>query len=322
MFFRQVKAGKLTLDTYALIGECGFKLDDFQKQSIKENSPMCVELGYNKYECAFAYFFSGEIEELLSSLDTLQPSPSESAHLANNPGIASDILSAIHTQGSVILYDKTKKMLDICNIFYTKKHFKSNLVIKEFLGLKSRFENIEQDSQSSHINECDAGKKTEGTYEAGLECYNAGDYRRAFDIWKTIAEQGNAGAQYGLGFLYFNGQGVIQDYKEATKYWRLAAEQGHAMAQEGLGWLYFDGQGVIQNYVLAHMWLNIAVSNGNEKARKKRDITQKKMTTEQIAEAQKLAREYIEKNHTKEDAAKYKSNDSTIKVETDEDIPF
>ena len=130
MFFRQVKAGKLTLDTYALIGECGFKLDDFQKQSIKENSPMCVELGYNKYECAFAYFFSGEIEELLSSLDTLQPSPSESAHLANNPGIASDILSAVSNQGTVFLYNKIKKILEICNEMYVHKKFKHDFLVK------------------------------------------------------------------------------------------------------------------------------------------------------------------------------------------------
>jgi hypothetical protein len=70
------------------------------------------------------------------------------------------------------------------------------------------------------------------------------------------------------------------------------------------------------------MWFNILASNGDESAGRIRDNIARQMTPEQIAEAQKRTREYIEKNHTKEDAAKYKSNDSTIKVETDEDIPF
>jgi uncharacterized protein len=48
------------------------------------------------------------------------------------------------------------------------------------------------------------------------------------------ANQGYALAQYGLGFMYTNGQGVPQDYVEAVKWYRLAAEQGHAVAQGSL----------------------------------------------------------------------------------------
>ena len=45
-------------------------------------------------------------------------------------------------------------------------------------------------------------------------------------------------AQYNLGVMYDNGDGVPQDYKEAVKWYRLAAEQGDASAQYNLGLMY------------------------------------------------------------------------------------
>ena len=61
--------------------------------------------------------------------------------------------------------------------------------------------------------------------------------------------------------------------------------------------LYFKGQGVIQDDVVSHMWFNIAASNGDEDAVKLRDKLAEFMTPEQIAEANKLARECIKKNY-------------------------
>jgi hypothetical protein len=54
---------------------------------------------------------------------------------------------------------------------------------------------------------------------------------------------------------------------------------------------------VIQDHVYAHMWFNIAASSGDTDAVKKRDIIAKRMTSAQIAEAQKLARECVRKNY-------------------------
>ena len=56
-----------------------------------------------------------------------------------------------------------------------------------------------------------------------------------------MAEQGNAGAQFSLGFMHANGQRVPQDYAEAAKWFRLAAEQGFAGAQASLGVTYLEG---------------------------------------------------------------------------------
>jgi TPR repeat protein len=120
------------------------------------------------------------------------------------------------------------------------------------------------------------------------------DFAEMFEL----ASQGEAYAQYNLGLMYDNGQGVPQDYKAAVKWYSLAAEQGHAFAQYNLGVSYTNGEGVIQDNVYAHMWFNIAASSGDsENASGNRDIIAGKMTTAQIAEAQKLARECVRKEY-------------------------
>ena len=78
-----------------------------------------------------------------------------------------------------------------------------------------------------------------------------------------------------------------------------AAEQGDASAQFNLGVAYDNGDGVLQDYSKAHMWYNLAAAKGAENAGKNRDSIAKEMTSEQIAEAQKMAREWMEKHKEK-----------------------
>jgi TPR repeat protein len=73
----------------------------------------------------------------------------------------------------------------------------------------------------------------------------------------------------------------------------LAIEQGYSKAQLNLGMMYEDGLGVPQDYVMAHMYFNIAADSDYKIAIKNRGIVEKKMTSSQIAEAQKLAREWM-----------------------------
>jgi hypothetical protein len=131
-------------------------------------------------------------------------------------------------------------------------------------------------------------------FQKGLDAYINGDYATALKEWSPLAEQGYAGAQNNLGIMYKNGRGVLQDYAEAVRLYRLAAEQGLADAQYSLGWMYYNGKGVAQDYVLAHMWANLAAAQGNEKAVQGRDIVAGLMTPAQIAEAQRMAREWQE----------------------------
>lgn len=137
-------------------------------------------------------------------------------------------------------------------------------------------------------------------YEKGYNAAIRGDFTTALREFRPLAEQGDAKAQQNLGSMFQAGVGVPQDYAEALKWFRLAAEQGQAIAQMGLGFMYFKGQGVPQNIVTAHVWFNLAgaqvtadIAKGASEAR---DMVAEEMTSAQIAEAQKLAREWIEKH--------------------------
>lgn len=169
-------------------------------------------------------------------------------------------------------------------------------------------------------------------FQRGLQAARSGDYAAALREWKPLAEQGNAEAQHQLAMMYRGGRGVPQDYVEALKWYRLAAEQGNANAQFGLGagyyhgsmnmpqdyakavkWfrraadqgidgaqyflgtIYQDGLGVPQDYVQAHMWFNLSAASGNPFSHSNRNSLASKMTSTQIAEAQRLATKWKRK---------------------------
>ena len=134
-------------------------------------------------------------------------------------------------------------------------------------------------------------------FQAGREAFERSDYVAALKEWRPLAEQGDADAQVELGFMYLSGQGVPQDDAEAARWYHLAAEQGNAQAQFLLGIIYGKGEGVTQNYVQAHMWFNLAAAHlppgeVRDKAAETREILAKFMTPAQVAEAQRLAREW------------------------------
>ncbi len=121
------------------------------------------------------------------------------------------------------------------------------------------------------------------------------DDAEAVKWFSKAAEQGNAFAQFNLGILKDNGLGVSPDNAEAVMWYYRAAEQGVAEAQYNLGLMYGNGEGVCQDFILAHMWFNIA-AKGYEKAKQGRDIAASKMTPDQIAEAQRMARDWMAKH--------------------------
>jgi uncharacterized protein len=123
------------------------------------------------------------------------------------------------------------------------------------------------------------------------------DYKTAMKWYSLAAEQGVANAQHNLGFMYYWGNGVPQDYKTAVKWYTLAAEQGDADAQFSLGVMYYNGESVLQDYIYAHMWGNISASNGHEVGGKLRDGVAKEMTPAQIEKAQELAQECVRKGY-------------------------
>lgn len=165
-------------------------------------------------------------------------------------------------------------------------------------------------------------------FEEGVAAYEHGDYATTLKEWRPLAEQGDPKAQHHLGWLYVIGRGVPQDYQEAVRWFRKAAEQGdsdaqanlgslyllgdsipqdyaealkwlgaaadqgHPLAQTKLGIMYEDGEGVPQDRVRAHMWFSLASAQGSELAGAFLAELTKQMTPAQIAEAQRLAREW------------------------------
>jgi len=113
------------------------------------------------------------------------------------------------------------------------------------------------------------------------------EFTEAVKWYRRAAEQGDASAQFNLAQMYRRGEGVPKNATEALKWYRRAADQGYAGAQLLLGWMYYNGEGVPKNDTEAYFWYNLAAAQGNEMAKENRDIAEKNMTREQIAEAQR-----------------------------------
>jgi hypothetical protein len=64
----------------------------------------------------------------------------------------------------------------------------------------------------------------------GAMAYEAEDYRRAYEIWVKLAENGDSRAQFHLGALYFEGRGTGKDFAQSYFWLRVAAYQGHKRA--------------------------------------------------------------------------------------------
>jgi hypothetical protein len=144
---------------------------------------------------------------------------------------------------------------------------------------------------------------SKGNGEAAYAAYQERRYGTATRLARPLAAEGDARAESVLGLLYFNGEGVPQDKAEAMKWFRRAAEQGDALAQYNLGLSYAKGEGGEPDYVSAHMWFNLAAARfplsdatNRTAARKNRDLMAEKMTPDQIAEAQRRAREWKPKS--------------------------
>jgi TPR repeat protein len=133
-------------------------------------------------------------------------------------------------------------------------------------------------------------------FNDGAVAYAMGDYERALQTLQPLAETANhAYAQYYLGMMYVNGQGVAQDYKVAAKWFRAAAEKGVAAAQNKLGQLYVDGRGVPKDMEFAFAWFSTAAKLGNNRAPFLLKEARSKLTAEELVEAEKLAAEYVTK---------------------------
>ena len=109
------------------------------------------------------------------------------------------------------------------------------------------------------------GKVKKRAFKINLTLHS-GVFITALQKWRTLAEQGNADAQYNVGWIYQYVQDIPQDYRTAVKWYRLAAEQGHIDAQNYLGTMYEKGKGVPQDDKVAMKWWKLAAEQGSIQA--------------------------------------------------------
>ncbi|HEX8749813.1 MAG TPA: tetratricopeptide repeat protein [Nitrospira sp.] len=127
------------------------------------------------------------------------------------------------------------------------------------------------------------------------KAYLRGDYDKALTDIKFLANGGEARAQYDLGLMYDQGQGVPQSDTEAMYWYGRAADQGEPRALYNLGLMYLNGQGVPPDLVKAYYLISLSASKGNAHALDARDYISEKMSTEQIEEGKRLIQDYEEK---------------------------
>ena len=115
---------------------------------------------------------------------------------------------------------------------------------------------------------------------------------------RTLAEQGDAAAQFVLGSMYRDGQGVEQDLTETLKWWEKAAALGNVDAQFALGNIYSGGYGVDRDYVQSYMWFDITAAQTGTVwlapiARSNRDALVDRMTDAEISKAKEMSADWI-----------------------------
>ena len=119
---------------------------------------------------------------------------------------------------------------------------------------------LESLRQRAEEGDADAQYELGFVYETGLGVSQ--DDVEAARWYRLAADQGLAVAQYNLGVMYVVGRGVPEDFAEGARWFRLAADQGHIASQSRLGGLYLVGMGVLQDYEEAHRWTRLAADQG------------------------------------------------------------
>jgi len=163
------------------------------------------------------------------------------------------------------------------------------LFIALWLGLAAptaAYEQVLDDAQAEQLSEA-------------ISLHGLGDYPPALELFHKLAEEGVAEAQFYMGVMHAEGQGLPHDYTRAADWYTLAAHQGHPQAQNYLGLLYYEGKGVIKSFRDAFIYFELAAADGYADAENNRLIVARKMNSAQITEAQKAAAVLINEYRSK-----------------------
>ena len=130
-------------------------------------------------------------------------------------------------------------------------------------------------------------------FDDAFNAYSAGDFTGARSMLEGLAQSGDIRAQFLMGRIYSEGQGVLKDDAEGVKWYRLAADRGDVVSQLALGTMYVNGRGVRQSFIRAYSWFTIVSQNGirdmTGQALEVRDLIEQLMTTPEIKQAEEFA---------------------------------
>ena len=157
--------------------------------------------------------------------------------------------------------------------------------------------NEAQASDDPIIAEIESIPDATGDLAEGMAAYERGNYSAAADLWRPIAENGDAEAQYLLGELYRLGQGVPEDDAIAGRWHLEAAENGHPRSMYYVALMYYRGRGAAweKDYVRAYVWFTLAAEEGIGDATWWRDRLGAKISEREAAKAKELLAD-LEKN--------------------------
>ena len=116
--------------------------------------------------------------------------------------------------------------------------------------LATPFKDSESNSKGPSIKKLQAkwsGLDAAKAYKIAVVKYKKRSFKEAASYFLVAARNGLAEAQFTLGIMLENGQGLNKNHKQAAQFFRLAAKQGHVKAQYKLGYKYQHGEGVEQN---------------------------------------------------------------------------
>jgi len=149
----------------------------------------------------------------------------------------------------------------------------------------------------------------------GAYAYLQGDYETAYNTMISLANTSDDEiAQYYLGVMYMKGQGVEQDFEKAGEWFRKASEQGLSVAMYKLAGLYTKGKGVPKDLEFAYVWYSVAAVHEHQKSINMIEKAKSNLSSEELASANQLIAEYVEKYGPKdENQGKTTGTDTTAK---------
>ncbi len=113
---------------------------------------------------------------------------------------------------------------------------------------------------------------------------------------RKMAAQGDAEAQWRLGMLYLNGDGVQQNDAEAAQWFLRAADQSYVPALTALGSQYWAGRGLQQDYNKAYFWYDLALARGDQNAQSQLDDLAAELTPDELATVHEQAKVWLQEH--------------------------